>query len=103
MPFKIYRKLLHNKGAQHFLSKPYGLELLYVLDKCKKDGSDNSISDTFELIVYNKPRREAFGIFVELLCKKQYLIKSKSKIKASKSILRISNEVFEVFKKFKDS
>ena len=97
------RKLLHNNGAQCYLSKSYGLELLFVLDTCKKNGSDNGIDDTFNLILFNKPRREAFGIFVELLCKKQYLIKSKSKIKASKSILRLSNEVLEVFKKFKDS
>mgnify|MGYP006107718619 FL=1 len=97
------RKLLNNNGAQRFLSKPYGLELLFVLDKCKKDGSDNGIDDTFDLILFNKPRRKAFGIFVDLLWKKSYLIKSKSKIKASKSILRLSNEVLEVFKKFKDS
>ncbi len=97
------RKLLHNNGAQRFLSKPYGLELLFVLDKCKKNGSDNSIDDTFNLILFNKPRKEAFSIFVESLWKQKHLVKSKSKIKANKSILRLSNEMFETLKKFKDS
>ena len=95
------RKLLNNNGAQRFLSKPYGLELLFVLDKCKKDGSDNGIDDTFDLILFNKPRREAFHKFVDLLVSKHHLLKLKSETKASKTVLRMSKDVSEAFEAFK--
>ena len=101
MNLTTLRKLLNNNGAQRFLSKPYGLELLFVLDKCKKDGSDNGIDDTFDFILFNKPRREAFHKFVDLLVSKHHLLKLKSETKASKTVLRMSKDVSEAFKAFK--
>lgn len=98
-----YQTLLQNKGARCFLSKPYGLEWLYVLDKCNINGVDNGINDTFDMILFNKPRREAFHKFVDLLASKHHLLKLKSGTKASKTVLRMSKDVNEVFQEFKAS
>ena len=98
-----YQTLLQNSGAECFLSKPYGLELLYVLDKCNRDAADNGIDDTFDLILFNKPRREAFHKFVQLLASKHHLLKLVSGAKASKTVLRMSIQVSKAFKAFKGS
>ena len=96
-----YQTLLQNNGAECFLSKPYGLEFLYALDKCDSDAADNGIDDTFDLILFNKPRREAFHKFVDFLAGKHHLLKLKSETKASKTVLRMSKDVSEAFKAFK--
>ena len=96
-----HQTLLQNKGAECFLSKPYGLEFLYALDKCNSDAADNGIDDTFDLILFNKPRREAFHKFVQLLASKHHLLKLVSGAKASKTVLRMSKDVSEAFKTFK--
>ena len=96
-----YQTLLRNNGAECFLSKPYGLEWLYILDKCNSDAADNGIDETFDLILFNKPRSEAFHKFVDLLASKHHLLKLKSETKASKTILRMSEDVSEAFKAFK--
>ena len=96
-----HQTLLQNNGAECFLSKPYGLEFLYALDKCNSDAADNGIDDTFDLILFNKPRREAFHKFVDLLVSKHHLLKLKSETKASKTILRMSKDVGEAFEAFK--
>ena len=97
-----YQTLLQNSGAALFLSKPYGLELLYVLDKCNSNAADNGIDDTFDLILFNKPRREAFHKFVQLLANKHHLLKLVSGAKASKTVLRMSIQVSKAFKAFKE-
>ena len=96
-----HQTLLQNNGAECFLSKPYGLEFLYALDKCNSDAADNGIDDTFDLILFNKPRREAFHKFVQLLASKHHLLKLVSGAKASKTVLRMSKDVSEAFKTFK--
>lgn len=96
-----HQTLLQNNGAACFLSKPYGLEFLYVLDKCDSDAADNGINDTFDLILFNKPRREAFHKFVDFLAGNHHQLKLKSETKASKTVLRMSKDVSEAFKTFK--
>ena len=95
MTLNYLRSLLQNKGVKLFLSKPYGLEFLYILDKCNRESIDNGIDDTFDLIFFNKPRKEAFHKFVDLLASKGHLLKLKSEIKASKTVLRMSKDVQE--------
>jgi hypothetical protein len=95
-----HKTLLENSGARCFLSKPYGLEFLYVLDKCNSDAADNGIDDTFDLILFNKPRREAFHKFVDLLASKHHLLELRSETKASETVLRMSKDVSEAFETF---
>jgi len=92
---------LECEGVNFYCSKPYGLELLLILEKCKKEGVDNGIEDTFDLILFNKPRRAAFAKFIKQLEELKYIIKQKSSTKASKFVLRMSAETAKSFTKFK--
>ncbi len=47
-----------------FLSKPYGLELLFILSMFDQQNADNGIDDTFDAIQYHRPRRAAFSSFI---------------------------------------
>ena len=87
------RILGSNSGCRMFLSKPYGLEMLLVLDTFEKEDADNGIDDTFDTILLNRPRRAAFSNFVEQLVTHKYLTKSMSKKKRSKFILRASTDI----------
>ena len=75
------------------MSKPYGLELLLLLDNFARQNADNGIDDTFDAITLNRPRRVAFSNFVEQLVMHKYLEKSVSQKKRSKYILRLSDEI----------
>ncbi len=76
-----------------FMSKPYGLELLLLLNEFNRKDADNGIDDTFDAITLNRPRRAAFSNFIEQLVMHKYLEKSVSQRKRSKYILRLSDEI----------
>ena len=101
MKYFEYKKLLENCGTRAFLAKPYGLELLFILEQCELENADNGVEDTHELLTQFKPRRGAFSTFIQDLCAGGYITKSTSGFKASKSILRLSTDVGTAFKAFK--
>ena len=102
MDFFCYKKLLENEGAKSYLTKPYGLELLFVLAQFESDNADNGIKDTYEALSYFKPRRAAFSKHIQNLHASGHIIKIISKKKASKSVLRISADVAKAFIKFNE-
>ena len=101
MRYNEYKNLLENVGTRAFLAKPYGLELLFILERCELENADNGVEDTHELLTQFKPRRGAFSTFIQDLCTCGYITKSTSGLKASKSILRMSTDVATAFKAFK--
>ncbi|MEK9596454.1 MAG: hypothetical protein VW057_10870 [Rhodospirillaceae bacterium] len=88
-----YRDALANSGIRMFCSKPYGLELMLILDAAEKDDDDNGVDDTFDAIMFNKPRRGAFSNFLKLLLISGHIQKIPSSTKACKSVLRLSPDV----------
>ena len=101
MSYDKYKKLLENVGTRSFLAKSYGLELLFILERCELENADNGVEDTHELLTKFKPRRGAFSTFIQDLSTAGYITKSTSGLKASKSILRMSTDVGKAFKAFK--
>ena len=99
MSYDEYRKLLDNVGTRAFLAKPYGLELLFILERCELESADNGVEDTHELLTQFKPRRGAFSTFIQVLEADGYITKSTSGLKASKSILRMSTDVGTAFRR----
>ena len=93
MTLELLLKLGSDVGCRMFLSKPYGLELLLLLDNFARQNADNGIDDTFDAISLNRPRRAAFSNFVEQIVMHKYLEKSVSQKKRSKYILRLSDEI----------
>ena len=98
MSYDEYRKPLENVGTRSFLTKPYGLELLFILERRELENADNGVEDTHELLTQFKPRRGAFSTFIQDLCASGYITKSISGLKASKSILGMSTDVGTAFK-----
>ena len=101
MSYDEYKKLLKNVAIRAVLAKPYGLELLFILERCELENADNGLEDTYELLTQFKPRRGAFSTYIQYLCTCGYITKSTSGLKASKSILRMSTDVGTAFKAFK--
>ena len=101
MSYDEYQKLLENVGARAFFAKPYSLELLFILERCELENADNGVEDTHEFLSHFKPRRGAFSTFIQDLCAGGHITKSTSRLKASKSILRMSTDVATAFKSFK--
>ena len=52
-----------SKSLKNFLTKSYGLELLFTLDELASKQVDNSIDDTYKCIVYYKPKSSTFSQF----------------------------------------
>ena len=100
MKYNTYKKLLKNVGARAFLVKPYGLELLFILERCERENADNGIEDSYEMLSHFKPRRAAFSNYIQSLEVNKHIVKSSSVLKASKSVLRTSEDVGKVFKAF---
>jgi hypothetical protein len=95
-----YQKLLSNDGARAFLAKSYGLELLFILHECERKLDDNGIEDSYNLLIYLKPRRAAFSSHINVLEANGHIIKVVSEKKASKNVLRISADVRKAFHEF---
>ena len=98
-----YQKLLSNDGARAFLAKSYGLELLFILHECERKLADNGIEDSYDLLIYLKPRRAAFSSHINALEANGHIIKTVSEKKVSKSVLRISADVRKAFNEFTSS
>ena len=92
MDVNIIRKLNKNAGCSMFLSKPHGLELLFILSMFDQQNADNGIDDTFDAIQYHRPRRAAFSSFIGQLHAYHHITKSVSPLKGSKQILRLSED-----------
>ena len=78
-----------------FMSKAYGLELLYKLENFVKEGADNGIDDTYDAIEFNRPRKAAFSQFCSFLRDQNAIIYSASSLKKSKTVLRLSPSALE--------
>ena len=98
-----YQKLLSHDGARAFLAKPYGLELLFILHESERNLADNGIEDSYDLLMYLKPRRAAFSSHINSLEANGHIIKAVSEKKASKSVLRMSTDVRKAFNDFTSS
>ena len=75
-----------------FLSKGYGLELLFYLERMGRANADNGIGDTFDALILHKPRRAAFSQFCQLLRDAGAIVYVPSQTKRSKSVLRLSDK-----------
>ena len=61
---RLFIDLIGNsQSLKIFLTKSYGLELLFTLDELASKQVDNGIDDTYECIVYYKPKRATFSQF----------------------------------------
>ena len=61
---RLFIDLIGNsQSLKIFLTKSYGLELLFTLDELASKQVDNGIDDTYECIVYYKPKRSTFSQF----------------------------------------
>ncbi len=76
----------------YFLFKSYGLELLFLLEEFETIQEDNGIDDTYDAIQFFKPRRAAFRAYCTFLRDKDSIYYSVSKLKQSKTILRLSDK-----------
>ena len=63
MKLNQFQKFVSQPCIKMYFSKAYGLELMFVLDHAESEESDNGIDDTYECIVYFKPKRAAFSQF----------------------------------------
>ena len=65
---RLFIDLIGNsQSLKIFLTKSYGLDLLFTLDELASKQVDNGIDDTYECIVYFKPKRAAFSQFCSIL------------------------------------
>ena len=92
-------KFISNCGSSSFLanfmSKAYGLELLFRLESFALDAADNGIDDTYDAIVFNRPRKAAFSQFCAFLRDQESIVYQTSDLKKSKTVLRLSPGTLE--------
>ena len=92
---KNYLKLLSVNSVNRFCSKPYGLELLILLYDFTKKNDEYGIEETFEMIRYNRCKRPAFLSFVKDLEAEGIIFRIQSKVKKSRSLLRLSQDTID--------
>ena len=90
-----YVKLLSNKKISKICSKAYGFELLIIIYNFTKNNDEYGIEETFEMIQYNRSKRPAFLAFVKDLESEKILERVPSKIKKSRTLLRLSQDVVD--------
>jgi len=90
-----YIKLLSNKKINKICSKAYGFELLVNIYNFTKNDNEYGIEETFEMIKYNRAQRPAFLAFVKDLESEKILERVPSKIKKSRTLLRLSQDVVD--------
>ena len=88
-----YIKLLSNKYISRICSKPYGFELLVLLYNFTKNNNEIGIEATFEMIMHNRCKRPAFLSFVKDLESEKILERLPSKIKKSRTLLRLNKDI----------
>ena len=92
---KNYLKLLSVNSVNRFCSKPYGLELLILLYDFTKKNDEYGIEETFEMIRYNRCKRPAFLSFVKDLEAEGIIFRLQSKVKKSRSLLRLNQDTID--------
>jgi hypothetical protein len=92
---KNYLKLLSVNSVNRFCSKPYGLELLILLYDFTKNNDEYGIEETFEMIRYNRCKRPAFLSFVKDLEAEGIIFRLQSKVKKSRSLLRLNQYIID--------
>jgi hypothetical protein len=90
-----YLKLLSVNSVNRFCSKPYGLELLILLYDFTKNNDEYGIEETFEMIRYNRCKRPAFLSFVKDLEAEGIIFRLQSKVKKSRSLLRLNQYIID--------
>lgn len=90
-----YVKLLSNKKISKICSKAYGFELLIIIYNFTKNNDEYGIEETFEMIQYNRCKRPAFLSFIKDLEADKIVIRMPSKIKKSRTLLRLSQDVVD--------
>jgi len=89
------KELAKSTHLASFMSKAYGLELLYKLENFVQEGADNGIDDTYDAIEFNRPRKAAFSQFCSFLRDQNAIIYGVSNLKKSKTVLRLSPSALE--------
>ena len=92
---KNYLKLLSVDSVNRFCSKPYGFELLILLYDFTRNNDEYGIEETFEMIHYNRCKRPAFLSFVKDLEAEGIIFRIQSKVKKSRSLLRLNQDTID--------
>jgi len=90
-----YLKLLSIKKIRQICSKPYGFELLILLYNFTNDDSEYGIEKTFEMIRNNVCKRPAFLSFIKDLEAEKIIVRSPSKVKKSRILLRLNQDIID--------
>ena len=90
-----YLKLLSIKKIRQICSKPYGFELLILLYDFTRNNDEYGIEETFEMIHYNRCKRPAFLSFVKDLEAEGIIFRLQSKVKKSRSLLRLNQDAID--------
>ena len=88
-----YVELLSNKKISKICSKAYGFELLILIYNFTKNNNEIGIEETFEMIKHNRCKRPAFLAFVKDLESEKILERLPSKVKKSRTLLRLNKEI----------
>jgi hypothetical protein len=88
-----YVELLSNKKISKICSKAYGFELLILIYNFTKNNNEIGIEETYEMIKHNRCKRPAFLAFVKDLESEKILERSPSKVKKSRTLLRLNKEI----------
>ena len=81
-----------NNHLKPFLDKPYGLNLLFLLETLENEKADNGIEETFDRLLISKPKKLAFVQYSNQLAKNDAIILKSSPIKKSKKNMRLSKK-----------
>ena len=95
MNLEYIKELAKNIHLGVFMTKAYGLELLFRLESFASEGADNGIDDTYDAIEFNRPRKAAFSQFCSFLRDQNAITYGVSDLKKSKTVLRLSPSVLE--------
>jgi len=98
--------IINKSHLKSFFLKPYGLELLFILEEAEEEGLDNGIDDTWQQVASMRMQKTVFANYVKDLVELQSVTLRTSDFKKSKKILRLSREaakeLAEIRKTFPD-
>ena len=99
---RLFIDLIGNsQSLKIFLTKSCGLELLFTLDELASKQVDNGIYDTYDYIVYYKPKHATFCQFCSSFRDIGVIEYEPSTTKNSKRILRLSKGSIQQLKDVK--
>tara|TARA_B110000977_G_scaffold21845_2_gene26235 strand:+ start:316 stop:705 length:390 start_codon:yes stop_codon:yes gene_type:complete len=90
MNIEFFRDLNNDELLKWFPRKPFGLELMLLLEQLEEQDSGNGIDDTWLLIQHNRPQRGTFSLYVNELDDAGVIDIHRSKDKRSRKIMRLS-------------